>query len=181
MSSGILAAFPMTEDDMDVKRKGFLVALAIGLLSAPALAFGVAQTPGADSTATVPVTSATLAAAPAAAVAGPEADLAAACGAEGASLVAAEAAGTLTDVQQAALDALRPICAAAGFSLAGSPSPDAALVSAPAGTGLPPAAAPADPVYAQGYDDDGEYEDQGVSQAEYEDHEDEDESYEAED
>jgi len=175
----------MTEDNMDGKRKGFLVALAIGLVSAPALALGATQVFGADPTATVPVTSATLAVAPIAAKAGPKAgpevDLAAACGAEGASLVTAEAAGTLTDVQQAALDALRPICAAAGFPLAASPSPDTALASPPASTGPSPAAAADDPAYAQGYDDDGEYEDEGVSQAQYEDHEDEDESYEAED
>ena len=181
MSSGTLTATPMTEDNMDGKRKGFLVALAIGLLSTPVLALGATQVFGADPTATVPVTSATPAVAPTAATAGPEADLAAACGAEGASLVTAEAAGTLTDVQQAALDALRPICAAAGFPLAGSPSPDAALASPPAGTSLSPAPAADDPGYAQGYDDDGEYEDEGVSQAQYEDHEDEDESYEAED
>jgi len=53
----------------------------------------------------------------------PATDLAAACGDDGWALVAAEAHGTITDLEQAALDALRPICAEAGMELAGPPAP----------------------------------------------------------
>ena len=53
----------------------------------------------------------------------PAADLAAACGDDGWTLVAAEADGTITELEQAALDALRPICAEAGMELAGPPAP----------------------------------------------------------
>jgi hypothetical protein len=158
--------FPTTEDDMDGKRKGFLVALVIGLISGPALALGVTHIFGADAAVAAPATtvagpSTTVGLAATTTTVSPEADLAAACGAEGAALVAAEDAGTLSDVQQAALDALRPICAAAGFNLDGASSPDAVLVSAPASTTAPPAVTSTDPGSAQGYDDDGEYEDEG--------------------
>jgi hypothetical protein len=169
--------FPTTEDDMDGKRKGFLVALVIGLISGPALALGVTHIFGADPAVAAPATTAaapstTGALAATTTTVGPEADLAAACGAEGAALVAAEDGGTLSDLQQAALDALRPICAAAGFNLAGASSADGVLVSAPSSsTTAPPAVAPTDPGSAQGYDDDAEYED-GNGQAEYEGHED---------
>jgi hypothetical protein len=53
----------------------------------------------------------------------PAADLAAACGDDGWTLVAAEADGTITELEQAALDALRPICAEASMELAGPPAP----------------------------------------------------------
>lgn len=51
------------------------------------------------------------------------ADLEAACGPDGQFLVAVEAAGTITDLEQAALDALRPICAEAGLALDDPPAP----------------------------------------------------------
>ena len=51
------------------------------------------------------------------------ADLAAACGADGLSLVAREWNGDISDVQQAALDALRQVCAEAGLSLPDPPAP----------------------------------------------------------
>jgi len=51
-------------------------------------------------------------------------DLAAACGPAGLQLVAAEEAGTISDVQQAALDALRGICEDLGTPLPGKPAPD---------------------------------------------------------
>ena len=50
------------------------------------------------------------------------ADLTRACGPAGEQLVAKEAAGTISPVQQAALDALRPICEAQGMPLAGKPA-----------------------------------------------------------
>ena len=54
-------------------------------------------------------------------------DLEAACGSDGLELVEREAAGTITDLEQAALDALRQICAAEGLELAGPPAPPAVV------------------------------------------------------
>lgn len=51
------------------------------------------------------------------------ADLAQACGPDGLWLVQQEAAGSLTEVQQASLDALRRICDEAGAPLPGPPAP----------------------------------------------------------
>lgn len=56
----------------------------------------------------------------------PEADLRAACGADGMELVDLERVGAASDIQQAALDALRPICGAAGIPLPEGPPPFAA-------------------------------------------------------
>ncbi|HLF43169.1 MAG TPA: hypothetical protein VJA46_06535 [Acidimicrobiia bacterium] len=52
------------------------------------------------------------------------ADLMAACGEAGLRLVATEADGSITDIQQAALDALREICAQEGLPLPGKPIPE---------------------------------------------------------
>lgn len=57
-------------------------------------------------------------------------DLENACGDDGLSLVAAERAGTASDVQQAALDALRPICDEAGTPLPAAPSEAVVVVEA---------------------------------------------------
>ena len=51
------------------------------------------------------------------------ADLEAACGPEGLELVEREAEGTITDLEQAALDSLRQICAEEGLELPGPPAP----------------------------------------------------------
>lgn len=51
------------------------------------------------------------------------ADLEAACGHEGLELVEREAEGTITDLEQAALDSLRQICAEEGLELPGPPAP----------------------------------------------------------
>jgi hypothetical protein len=53
-----------------------------------------------------------------------EADLRAACGYVGMTLVDAERDGSISDVQQAALDALRDICDEQGLSLPAPPTPD---------------------------------------------------------
>lgn len=50
-------------------------------------------------------------------------DLEAACGEEGFELVEREASETITDLEQAALDALRQICAEEGLELPGPPAP----------------------------------------------------------
>jgi hypothetical protein len=57
-------------------------------------------------------------------------DLRRACGRDGRTLVEAEADGTISAVEQAALDALRPICAAEGRPLAPPPAPEPVVVSA---------------------------------------------------
>lgn len=164
---------------MDGKRKGLLVALAIGLVAAPALALAASGLLGGQAKAGEPAGTAAAAAtssgAPAV-VTTTAADLELACTTEGAGLVAREAAGMLSDLQQAALDALRPICEAEGFPLATTPAageiPSAAAV-APTTTTVP----------ATQFDDDGgeaeqedevEHEDENDSdQDEVDDHEDE--------
>jgi hypothetical protein len=112
---------------MDGKRKGFLVALVIGLVASPALALVASGLLGGEAVADEPAT--TTAAAPALGTAPPPsttttaspANLETACTVEGWALVVREAAGGLSDLQQAALDALRPICEAEGFSLKAIP------------------------------------------------------------
>ena len=109
------------------------------------------------------------------------ADLAIACGDEGMQLVEREADGSIDELGQAALDALRQICEEEGIPLPGPPEPAPVVrtvtVVAPStsssGTGegasTAPSATPAP-------DDDGSSHDD-----EYEDHEDEDEEDERED
>ncbi len=78
-----------------------------------------------------------------AAVTGPPtvaADLGTACDEAGLAMVAAETAGTISELQQAALDALRGICAEQGIPLpAPEPVPVVATVTQPS----PPPSAPA--------------------------------------
>jgi len=52
------------------------------------------------------------------------ADLTAACGETGMGMVAAEMDGSISDIQQAALDALREICVEQGMPLPGKPAPE---------------------------------------------------------
>jgi hypothetical protein len=172
---------------MDGKRKGFLVALVIGLLAAPALALVASGLLGGEAVADEPPTTTAAAAAPATAeleaatTTTPAADLETACTVEGADLVAREAAGMLSELQQAALDSLRPICEAEGFSLEAAPAVEieasVAAVAAPSTTAATQVDDDGDEAE---YEDEGEYEDED----EYEDHEDEpdeDESGEYED
>jgi hypothetical protein len=115
-------------------------------------------------------------------------DLAAACGPSGLALVDAETRGEITDVQQAALDALREICGAQGLSLPGKAAPDPiveqivvqAKSTAPSsGSSTTTVATTDDSQYEDGSNDDSQYEDE----YEDEDHEDEyeDEDHEDED
>jgi hypothetical protein len=64
------------------------------------------------------------------------ADLVTACGEAGLELVAGEASGSLSGLQQAGLDALREICAQEGMPLPGKPAPEPIIetivVTAPA-------------------------------------------------
>ena len=63
-------------------------------------------------------------------------DLRRACGRDGQDLVDAEADGTIGDVEQAALDALRPICIAEGRPLAEPPAPEPVVVAASQPSGV---------------------------------------------
>jgi len=149
------------------KRRGAGVSLSIliGTLLVPlsALAAVVLVDTAPSDVATDPTPPTTTAAAPAP-VTPPSrhSDLLAACGADGMKLVDLETAGVASDVQQAALDALRPICGEAGMPLPEGPAPtaapDVAVVEA-SGAGL-----------AQVADDRGDDDDRG----EHEDHEDDD-------
>jgi hypothetical protein len=109
-------------------------------------------------------------------------DLAAACGPAGLALVDAESAGSISDVQQAALDALREICSQQGIELPGKPLPEPIVqqVIVQTVTTSPPSSStsstsPSD----DGYEDD----DHDDHEDEYEDdeHEDEHESEDEED
>jgi hypothetical protein len=111
------------------------------------------------------------------------ADLEGACGPEGLELVERELDGTITDLEQAALDSLRQICAEEGLELAGPPAPppvvrtvkvvDTSVTSATGDT-LPDDEAVSD--------DDGQYDDDHDEDEEDEedDHDDEDEEDEEE-
>ncbi|HLF61988.1 MAG TPA: hypothetical protein VI980_12510 [Acidimicrobiia bacterium] len=110
-------------------RKGLSASVALGTLLIPLSAFAatvlVKDTPPVESSTSVsttvvePVTEAVFA--PQTATV---ADLAAACGEQGLRLVEAEAGESISDIQQAALDALREICAQQGMPLPGKPIPE---------------------------------------------------------
>lgn len=108
--------------------KGSLtVSMIVGTLLVPLSAVlavwltGANDPAGAETTASVPPT--TLATTPQTTAARiTEADIEAACGPDGMQLVTLEAKGTITDVQQAALDALRELCDQRGLSLPDKPA-----------------------------------------------------------
>ena len=76
-------------------------------------------------------------------------DLIAACGPAADDLIALERTGSVSELQRAALEALRPICAGAGMSLPVAPEVGAETVSAPA----PSPSAPAAPAAVTADDD----------------------------
>jgi ribonuclease E len=119
-----------------------VIALVAGVVAIPTLVLASTAMLGSESADTapqpqtvvqsvapadVPATTSTTQASVGATVSEP-ADIATACGPEGAQLVAAEAAGELNELQQAALDALRPICEEAGMPLSGPPLPPPIVV-----------------------------------------------------
>lgn len=117
---------------MAPKRGGYVAVLIVSALALPALAAYVgsgssaAETPAeAAATQTTAVSVQGDAVAVPTANSAPAGDLASeACGTGGLALVALEQDGSITAVQQAALDALRPICEAEGMALpAASPEP----------------------------------------------------------
>jgi len=80
-------------------------------------------------------------------------DLETACGEAGLGMVAAEETGTIGELQQAALDALRGVCAEQGLPL---PAPPATQPAVSAGTqpAPPPPAAPVSAEVVPAFDDD---------------------------
>jgi len=101
------------------------------------------------------------------------ADLEAACGPEGLQLVSLEGSRAITDVQQAALDALREVCQQQGIPLPPKPAPEPIVQ-----TVVVPATATASPVpsstpttYGDDHDDDeheDEHDDEDDDEYEYE-------------
>lgn len=110
-------------------RKGLSASVALGTLLIPLSAFAasvlvkdaapVESSTSVASTVVEPQTDTVFAPQTASA-----ADLEAACGEEGLRLVGAEADRSISDIQQAALDALREICVQQGMPLPGKPIPD---------------------------------------------------------
>lgn len=97
-------------------------------------------------------------------------DLRAACGYVGMTLVDAERNGTITDIQQAALDALRDVCDEQGLSLPAAPSPDTQTISQDTSSSSASAATTTDQSsvsssngeHESEYDSESEHEDGGV-------------------
>jgi len=105
------------------KLLAMIVAAAIGVPAAGALV-----TPGTTTTSDSATTSTTAAAAAEATQPTIDQDLVAACTTDGLALVAKEQSHQITVIEQSALDALRPICEAAGYQLPGTPQQETAPV-----------------------------------------------------
>jgi len=111
------------------------------------------------------------------------ADLEAACGPDALELVEREADGTITELEQAALDALRQICLDEGFEVPGPPAPAPVVRTVTVVNPAPPAttASASESETASGSvgdeqyeDDDDESDDDESDDHEDEDHDDED-------
>jgi len=149
-------------------RKGLSASVALGTLLIPLTAFAASVMVG-DGTAADPATTVTSTIVET--KVGPvftsqtatAADLVAACGEAGLDLVDSEAEGSITDIQQAALDALREICAQQGMPLPGKPVPEPIVETVVANAASGPSVSP--PLFetereyeAENEDEDGEYE-----------------------
>ncbi len=120
-------------------KKSVSLSVVLGTLLVPLSAYAASslvETSGVSESVTAPETSPVVE--PAVTAAPPSgADLETACGEAGLAMVAAETAGTLSQLQQAALDALRGICAEQGTPLPAPSAPQAAAIPA-----TPPTPAP---------------------------------------
>jgi hypothetical protein len=163
-----------------------VVGLVVGVLSIPALVFGanslfagpaeapidVVQ-PEAIASTTVPPTTTMDAPTPTAETpVVSAADLKRACGEDGLGLVAAEADGSISPLEQAALDALRPICETEGLALPQPLAPEPVVIVETVLTPAPPATVAGDDAAFSDNDDDG---------AEDRDHDEDDEDHEDDD
>ena len=117
------------QDPASRAKKSLVISLAMGALLIPMAAFVASSLVNQASGQEPAATSTTLGRAME--PARPEPDLDLACGPEGLQLVTVESDGSITDIQQAALDALRDICASAGKPL---PAPATVATPSPAPT-----------------------------------------------
>jgi hypothetical protein len=108
--------------------KKLTTSIALGTLLIPLSAFAasvlVKDAPPVESTISVTSPAVPVAATGFATQTASAADLQAACGVEGLRLVQAETDQSISSIQQAALDALREICAQEGMPLPGKPAPE---------------------------------------------------------
>ena len=110
------------------------------------------------------------------------ADLAAACGETGMGMVGAETEGSISDIQQAALDALREICAEQGMPLPGKPAPEPLTQTVVLADSQPASSADegAEVGWEVEYDDDHDEDEWDDDDHENDDHDDEDDDHEDE-
>jgi hypothetical protein len=137
------------------QRRSLLLSLATGALLVPLAAYGassLANAPSGSEPALTPTTAVPLAGSTDTTAPAEPAVIGIACGEEGMQLVAAEANRSISTVQQAALDALRDVCADEGRPLPGPPT------LAPAATPTTVAAQPTT-VGTSADDDDDEWDD----------------------
>ncbi|HSO50298.1 MAG TPA: hypothetical protein VLS86_07095 [Acidimicrobiia bacterium] len=112
------------------RRQSLSVSVVLGIVLVPLAAFAASvlvdsEEPSETSSTTVPAAvAATQPEAVPSAVTASADDLAAACGDAGLVLVDAEADGSISEVQQAALDGLREVCDQQGMPLPGKPAPE---------------------------------------------------------
>lgn len=111
------------------RRQGLSASVALGTLLIPLSAFAASMMVRNDAPVEPPTSvSSTVVDSPIEAVFDTQtataADLVAACGEAGLRLVDTEADGSITGIQQAALDALREICSEQGMPLPGKPIPE---------------------------------------------------------
>ena len=118
------------ENSPSKRRQGLSVSVVLGTLLIPLSAFAASVLVTNDGSGDPPATTMPTAAAQPQSVPAIEppiassADLVAACGEAGLLLVDAEVAGSISEVQQAALDGLREICTQQGIPLPGKPVPE---------------------------------------------------------
>ncbi len=168
--------------------KTMVLGLIVGTLSIPALVFAATSVvgPGDDgvaeaTTTTTSTTVATVESTPTTSstttTIDSDAALSEACGEDGLDLVAAETDGSITELEQAALDALRPLCDEAGLSLPAPAAPESVVIVQTVEAAAPVATA-ASAAGTQQFDDDDHHED---DEYEDEDHDDEHEDEHGED
>jgi hypothetical protein len=165
------------------RRQSLSVSVVLGIVLVPLAAFAASvlvdsEEPSETSSTTVPA-----AVAPTTqpeAVPSPETasadDLAAACGDAGLVLVDAEADGSISEVQQAALDGLREVCDQQGMPLPGKPAPEPIVqtVVVADNTSSNAAAQPSDVFEVEDDDHDDDREEDDHEDDDHEDDEDED-------
>jgi hypothetical protein len=108
---------------MRAKLLAMIVAAAIGVPAAGALVTSNDVPPATTTTTSTAVAAATETTQP-----NIDGDLRTACTTDGLKLVDKERSRTITVIEQSALDALRPICEAAGFELPGTPQQETAPI-----------------------------------------------------